>query len=300
MEIFFFISCFVLPYLLFIKKIRTIIKTVFTGNLFLSFTGVVIFSCYPLIFDILRFNLSSIEIFTRVIYILIPFFLLVFKEKNVSQTGFKRIIDLFVFIIIWLPIEFNILPGGKLRYTENVILQTTLLGMIPVIFYLYIVVSPIAEKYFIFTSHVSRKDLTIIVIAFFAIITIVLPFGLLIDFLLIKTELDFFLFFFLYFFSFFVLVAIPEEFFFRAILINIIRQDKEYNRFLLLFFSSILFGCAHILSATPRWVAPNWAYFFFSAIAGWFYTWTYLKTNKFTAPVLLHALIDGAWVFFAA
>jgi membrane protease YdiL (CAAX protease family) len=299
-EVFLFISCFIIPYLLFIKKIRDTIKYIFNINIFMSVLGVLFFSCYPMIFDVIKFNLSLMNIFFRVIYILSPFCLLMLKENILIQTKFKRIIDIFVFIIIWLPIEFNLLPGGLLKYSDGVILQTTLLGMIPVAFYLFIVVSPIADNYYIITKKISWKDFAVIAIAFILIAAIILPAGTLIKFLIIKTEFESFLFIFIYIFSFLMLVAIPEEFFFRAVLVHIIKQDKEYNKYIIIFISSIMFGCAHILNKTPGWSSPNWAYLLFSAIAGWFYAWTYLKTNKFFVPVLLHALVDGTWIYLTS
>ena len=224
LKIYLLISCFAIPYLLLFKKLSDIIKNFLKQNFLLTITGLIFFSFYPLFFDIIKFNLNSSDIFYRIIYILIPFLALSYKDQKVKQIKYKRIMDLIVFVILWLPVELDILPGGKLKYTDTIIIQTTLLGMIPVGLYFYLVVSPIPEKYYNFSFNLSIKDLINIIIPYILIVIIILPIGLFIKFLVIKTDLDFFLIFFLEIIAFFILITIPEEFFFRIIFINAIKM----------------------------------------------------------------------------
>ncbi len=298
MEIYLFISCIIIPYFLLITKIREIIRQTFKKNYLLLSAGLVFFSLYPILFDILRFHLNLLEISARIAYVVVPFLLLLLKENKIKQTNIKRIIDLFIFIFLWIPVQTNILPGGKLKYTDIITMQTTLLETIPVVFYYFLIVSPINEEYTHFTFRFSRKDVFRILLSYILIIAIVMPLGLLIHFLIIKTSLDSILIIFLLLISLFFLIAIPEEFFFRVIMTNILRQDNFNNRIVLILVSSVVFGFAHITNPTPRWPVPNWAYVLFAAIAGSFYGWVYLKTKKFFASVLLHTLIDTTWFYF--
>jgi membrane protease YdiL (CAAX protease family) len=41
-----------------------------------------------------------------------------------------------------------------------------------------------------------------------------------------------------------------------------------------------------------------WAYIILSSIAGWFYGLAYIRTGSILAPAILHAMVDGWWVYF--
>ena len=57
--------------------------------------------------------------------------------------------------------------------------------------------------------------------------------------------------------------------------------------------ASILFGLSHITNTN----FPNWRYAILASIAGFFYGWTWRKTNSIFASALVHGGVDLTWHF---
>jgi membrane protease YdiL (CAAX protease family) len=86
--------------------------------------------------------------------------------------------------------------------------------------------------------------------------------------------------------------AWPEEFLFRGLLQNMLSRSSksELAGWLL---ASVLFGFSHITNMG----FPNWRYVILASIAGFFYGWTWRRTNSIFTSALVHAAIDFTWHF---
>lgn len=90
----------------------------------------------------------------------------------------------------------------------------------------------------------------------------------------------------------FLLVALPEEMFFRAILQNLL--ETRVGRFGALLAASALFGLSHFNHGP----AFNWRYMVLAAIAGIFYGRAWRAERRVLASVLTHTAVDLAWVLW--
>jgi len=86
-----------------------------------------------------------------------------------------------------------------------------------------------------------------------------------------------------------LLVAVPEEMFFRGILQNLL-ETRWGPRFALI-LTSILFGLAHF----NKGARFNWRYVLLAAIAGIFYGRAWRARRQLLASVLTHTAVDVVW-----
>jgi membrane protease YdiL (CAAX protease family) len=84
-------------------------------------------------------------------------------------------------------------------------------------------------------------------------------------------------------------VALPEEIFFRGILLNLI--EKKIGTRAALIVSSALFGLAHF----NKRAVFNWRYVILAAIAGIFYGRSYLANRRLLSAGITHATVDTVW-----
>jgi uncharacterized protein len=84
-------------------------------------------------------------------------------------------------------------------------------------------------------------------------------------------------------------VALPEEIFFRAILLNLL--EKRLGSRAALLVSSALFGLAHF----NKRAVFNWRYVILAAIAGIFYGRSYLANRRVLSAGITHATVDTVW-----
>jgi membrane protease YdiL (CAAX protease family) len=86
--------------------------------------------------------------------------------------------------------------------------------------------------------------------------------------------------------------AWPEEFLFRGLLQNMLSRSSKSDLAGWL-IASVLFGFSHITNMG----FPNWRYVILAFIAGFFYGWTWRRTNSIFASALVHAAVDFTWHF---
>jgi membrane protease YdiL (CAAX protease family) len=91
----------------------------------------------------------------------------------------------------------------------------------------------------------------------------------------------------------FLLVAIPEEIFFRGWMQNLL--ERRIGRVASLIVTSILFGLAHFNKRTNFF---NWRYVILAAIAGIFYGRAWREQRRVGASAITHASTDTLWGFF--
>ena len=87
----------------------------------------------------------------------------------------------------------------------------------------------------------------------------------------------------------FFFVAIPEELFFRGLLLNLLEPRLGTTRALLL--SSVIFGLSHF----NKGAAFNWRYVLLATIAGIFYGRSWLDRRRLFSSSLTHTAVDVVW-----
>lgn len=90
----------------------------------------------------------------------------------------------------------------------------------------------------------------------------------------------------------FLLVAIPEEMFFRGILQNLI--ESRSKPWIALAIASVLFGLSHF----NKGAAFNWRYVLLATIAGIFYGRAWRSRNRILASIITHTLVDVVWAMW--
>jgi hypothetical protein len=85
-------------------------------------------------------------------------------------------------------------------------------------------------------------------------------------------------------------VAMPEELFFRGLMLNMLERRIGTNRALAL--TSILFGLAHFNKRTQYF---NWRYVILAAMAGVFYGRAWLARRRLLASAITHTTVDTVW-----
>lgn len=88
----------------------------------------------------------------------------------------------------------------------------------------------------------------------------------------------------------FLVIAIPEELFFRGWLQNLL--ERRIGRIGALLLTSVLFGMAHWNKRTSF---INWRYVLMAAIAGFFYGRAWRSERRVGASAITHATVDTLW-----
>lgn len=154
--------------------------------------------------------------------------------------------------------------------------------------YVYLVVRPIGGIGFDFRP--CSRDLTIGLREFLYFTPIALSLGFLLSFLhLHKTLANPLQFGAGWLFTLFF-VAMPEELFFRGLLLNMLERRLGTRR--ALWITALLFGLAHF---NKRAAFFNWRYVILASIAGIFYGRAWLAQRRLLASSITHATVDTVW-----
>ena len=86
------------------------------------------------------------------------------------------------------------------------------------------------------------------------------------------------------------LIAMPEELFFRGLLLNLL--ERRVGTRWALGITAALFGLAHF---NKRAAYFNWRYVLLAAIAGIFYGRAWLDRRRLLTPAVTHATVDTVW-----
>lgn len=87
----------------------------------------------------------------------------------------------------------------------------------------------------------------------------------------------------------FLLVAIPEEMFFRGILQNLL--ETRSRPWIALVIAAVLFGLSHF----NKGASFNWRYVLLAAIAGVFYGRAWREQRELLASIITHTAVDVVW-----
>jgi membrane protease YdiL (CAAX protease family) len=85
-------------------------------------------------------------------------------------------------------------------------------------------------------------------------------------------------------------VAMPEELFFRGLMLNMLERRLGTGRALAV--TSAIFGLAHF---NKRAAYFNWRYVILAAVAGFFYGRAWLAKRRLMASSITHATVDTVW-----
>jgi uncharacterized protein len=85
-------------------------------------------------------------------------------------------------------------------------------------------------------------------------------------------------------------IALPEELFFRGLMLNMLEWHIGTRRALMI--TSLIFGLAHFNKRVQYF---NWRYVILAAIAGVFYGRAWLAQRRLLASSITHATVDTVW-----
>ncbi len=94
------------------------------------------------------------------------------------------------------------------------------------------------------------------------------------------------------FLGIFLLIAVPEELFFRGMLQNLLEKSMAH-RYAARAVASLVFGLSHIQHGFP-----NWRYVIMAAVAGWFYGTAWHERRSIVSAAVTHAAVDTLWRHF--
>jgi len=202
--------------------------------------------------------------------------------------------DLALWILLWIPFDLRwymgILPATNDTYTWWSI-AISVIGVIGWVGY--------RRADLGFNLVPKLKDIRIALLALVLIMALVVPPGLLTGFLTFHFPQTFNIpKLTVHFIGLFLTVALPEELFFRGILLR--GLDKMFSKkWIPLVISSLAFGLMHWNNVNT--LSTQITYVCLATIAGLGYGWAYRKSgNNLFAAILVHTLVDWTWKLFLA
>lgn len=208
-------------------------------------------------------------------------------KKIRSETFSLGWIDLALWIILWIPFDLR-------WFTE----------MYPTLGYTWwsIAVSVVAliGWYGYRSAEIGYrlapkfKDLYTAFIALIAIMVLVVPPGLITGFLTFSAPESFDIpKLTAHFIGLFLTVALPEELFFRGLLLRGLEKVSS-RKWVPVVVSSLAFGLMHWNNVNGLTIQIT--YVFLATVAGFGYAWAYKKSgNNLLAAILTHTLVDWIW-----
>jgi membrane protease YdiL (CAAX protease family) len=202
--------------------------------------------------------------------------------------------DLALWILLWIPFDLRwsmeLLPGVSEAYTWCSIA----ISVIAVIGW-----SGYRGADIGFNLVPKFKDIRVALTALAIIMAFVVPPGLITGFLKFNVPESYNIpKLALHFVGLFLTVALPEELFFRGILLR--GLDKMFSKkWIPLVISSLAFGLMHWNNVST--LSTQITYVALAAVAGMGYGWAYRKSgNSLFAAILVHTLVDWVWKLILA
>ncbi len=199
----------------------------------------------------------------------------------VLSAGGTPVCALLAAAVLWLPLEFRLLPPILLPTPAGAYDASHLVGLVNGLC-LFLATRPLGAIGFTFLLDGTDVKRAVAAFALFAVVA--LPIGLGTGFLTWHpnarpaTILGL---------PWLILLgtAIPEEFLFRGVVQNACTRIAGPARGLAI--TSVVFGLAHL---------PDWRYAMLATLAGVAYGWVYARSGKITASAITHTLVDWVWV----
>ena len=203
--------------------------------------------------------------------------------------GSKRplLSDAAAILLVWLPIEFNLLPQLPLPSRIELSINLVQLLAIPFLAWLMLLVRNWPQLGF--DLHLTWRDLRIALLAFGLFSLVALPAALLSGFVSVSSSFPPVLEIIGQGIFIWAFIALPEELLFRGMIQNGLMRVIR-TPWVGLLLASVIFGAAHLTNPPDVW-----RYALFATVAGLSYGWTYLKTNNVVAASLVHLWVDWVW-----
>lgn len=257
------------------------------------------------IYGLLTSQLSWAHLIVGLPYCLVP---AVIMYKILDKTPELSWTDVTIILMLWIPIEFGLLPILNIPPTQSVVGVYHLVAIVLVI-YLYFGVRQLPDIGL--TFRLKGQDWRTAIQYFMFFMPIALIVGFATNFINLSDRVPGLGAMFATFVGIALFTALPEEILFRGVIQNLLEKkfaDKKNGLIIALSISSVLFGFAHGNNPNPpfidlsfgalgTWHIP-WVYIILGTVAGYFYGWTYIKTRKVTAAAVVHLLVDWFWVTF--
>jgi hypothetical protein len=215
------------------------------------------------------------------VYFIVPYIVLRFLRKENEKFDFYILL---VLLIIALPIDLQLLPKDY-SFSKLVIVDLT--------FFLFLVIADIKDIGY--TWDLKFNDIKIALAGLAVFILTAVPFAFYTGFISfhpseLSVERVIVSMMVIFFF-----VAIPEEFFFRGIVQNLLEKSfkdrTKYAPVFAILITSFLFGISHFYKG-------DWRYVLLAVLGGIVNGFIYYKTKKITASALTHLIVDFVWSSF--
>ena len=199
--------------------------------------------------------------------------------------------DLLTVVFLYMPVELSALARAWQPATSGIPSPThafsQVLGMNLALF-CFLVVRPLDGIGF--TFRLRKPDVVQALIAFAWFLPLALVFGMATGLVPFKPHLPAPALIIPIILGKSLMVALPEEVFFRGLLQNLLQRavPTARGRVMALLVTSVIFGFSH-LNNHPL---LDWRYVTIATVAGIAYGIVYIRTGKVTAAAIPHALID--------
>ena len=239
----------------------------------------------------LLFMLPGILLFKFDPYFLVIFATIVFAAFGVLKQAKEKVFiltwtDLLLWMVLWIPFDLRwymgMLPAGSDSYAWF----SVALSVIAIIGW-----NGYRNAGIGYNLVPTLKDLRVVGLSMLIIMAFVLPPGLLTGFLTFSMPESYNVPKLIFqFIGLFLTVALPEELFFRGILLG--GMEKMFSKkWIPLVISSLAFGLMHWNNVNT--LSTQITYVSLAAVAGMGYGWAYRKSgNNIIAAILVHTLVD--------
>ncbi len=200
--------------------------------------------------------------------------------------------DLMLWIILWIPFDLRWYMGMLPAASDSYAWWSVAISVIGIIGWNGYRGAGIG-----YNLVPKFKDLRVVLVAMALIMVLVVPPGLLTGFLTFSIPESYNIPKLVFqFVGLFLTVALPEELFFRGILLG--GLEKIFSRkWIPLVVSSLAFGLMHWNNVNT--LSTQITYVSLAAVAGLGYGWAYRKSgNNLLAAILVHTLVDWVWKLF--
>jgi membrane protease YdiL (CAAX protease family) len=197
--------------------------------------------------------------------------------------------DLMLWIILWIPFDLRWYMGMLPAASDSYAWWSVAISVIGIIGWNGYRGAGIG-----YNLVPKFKDLRVVLVAMALIMVLVVPPGLLTGFLTFSIPESYNISKLVFqFVGLFLTVALPEELFFRGILLG--GLEKIFSRkWIPLVVSSLAFGLMHWNNVNT--LSTQITYVSLAAVAGLGYGWAYRKSgNNLLAAILVHTLVDWVW-----
>ena len=228
--------------------------------------------------------------YTTAIFAFILFVVFGLSKQNRNEKFELNWSDLAIWFILWIPFDFRwyteLHPSFDYNWWSIAISVIAILG-----WYGY------RSAEIGYNLVPKYKDFIVTAISLIMIMIVVIPPGIMTGFLSFSIPESYDLpKLAAHFIGLFLTVALPEELFFRGILLKGLEKVST-KRWLPLVASSLAFGLMHWNNVDG--LSMQIVYVTLASIAGLGYGWAYLKSgNNLLAAILTHTLVDWIWKLF--